>query len=389
VRLDGAQVEALEVVDKSIDGEVSGKLFRFLSAMHPSLSRAERQSFAEYDADSWYPWNEETASRFNELMRSAPRDSSFARGFAYVAQKAIPEGRYLSVPELLEHLDRLPSAFRGEYGSGFEARLEEPFKARISYAGMPGFANSCIAVAGELAQRLQASGGKGVRVRHVEGCRLQDEERCNFEVTWKSEADPRGAELMAASSLLGEEAQDLLVPETDRDLREPVSAENWNFADDALPGEDAPLQEDAPPADPAEATLAHEIAPSHEITPPAEPVPALVQESLQEPIQAQVAASTAGGLAEAGLAEAVLSRNVSATSGEDLFGMLKQRLEVADRQAALYEQARGEIDLLRSELNRAGEEHRHALDEAEERISETRVQLAALKDNIRKLVSDH
>ena len=372
------------MVDKSIDGEVSGKLFRFLSAMHPSLSRAERQSYAEYDADSWYPWNEETASRFNELMRSAPRDSSFARGFAYVAQKAIPEGRYLSVPELLEHLDRLPSAFRGEYGSGFEARLEEPFKARISYAGMPGFANSCIAVAGELAQRLQASGGKGVRVRHVEGCRLQDEERCNFEVTWKSEADPRGAELMAASSLLGEETQDLLVPETGRDLREPVSAENWNFADDALPGEDAPLQEDSPPADTAEATLAREIALPHEITPPVEPVPAPVQ----EPVQAQVAVSTAGGLAEAGLADAVLSRNVSATSGDDLFGMLKQRLEVADRQAALYEQARGEIDLLRSELNRAGEEHRRALDEAEQRISETRVQLAALKDNIRKLVSD-
>ena len=368
------------MVDKSIDGEVSGKLFRFLSAMHPSLSRAERQSFAEYDADSWYPWNGETASRFNELMRSAPRDSSFARGFAYVAQKAIPEGRYLSVPELLEYLDRLPSAFRGEYGSGFETRLEEPFKARISYAGMPGFANSCIAVAGELAQRLQASGGKGVRVRHVEGCRLQDEERCNFEVTWKSEADPRGAELMAASSLLGEEAQDLLVPETDSDLREPVSAENWNFADDAQP------------ADTDEATLAHEITPpADEITPPAElvtapvtaPVSPPVQESLQESTQAQVAESTAGGLAE------VLSaRNASVTSGDDLFGMLKQRLEVADHQAALYEQARGEIDLLRTELNRAGEEHRRALDEAEQRISETRVQLAALKDNIRKLVSD-
>ena len=381
------------MVDKSIDGEVSGTLFRFLSAMHPSLSRAERQSYAEYDADSWYPWNEETASRFNELMRSAPRDSSFARGFAYVAQKAIPEGRYLSVPELLEHLDRLPSAFRGEYGSGFEARLEEPFKARISYAGMPGFANSCIAVAGELAQRLQASGGKGVRVRHVEGCRLQDEERCNFEVTWKSEADPRGAELMAASSLLGEETQDLLVPETSGDLSEPVSAENWNFADDALPGEGAPLQEDAPPTDTDEATLAHKIAPAHEIVPPAEPVSAPVSAPVLEPALAQVAVSTAGGpseagLAEAGLAEAVLSRNVSATSGDDLFGMLKQRLEVADRQAALYEQARGEIDLLRSELNRAGEEHRRALDEAEQRISETRVQLAALKDNIRKLVSD-
>ncbi|MBC8293689.1 MAG: hypothetical protein H8E45_11060 [Proteobacteria bacterium] len=365
------------MVDKSIDGEVSGKLFRFLSAMHPSLSRAERQSFAEYDADSWYPWNEETASRFNELMRSAPRDSSFARGFAYVAQKAIPEGRYLSVPELLEYLDRLPAAFRGEYGSGFEARLEEPFKARISYAGMPGFANSCIAVAGELAQRLQASGGKGVRVRHVEGCRLQDEERCNFEVTWKSEADPRGVELVAASSLLGEEAPDLLVPETDRDLREPVSAENWNFSDEALPGDND------------EASLAQEIAPAREIKPPAEPVLPPVQESLREPAEAQVAASTAGGLAEAGLAEAVLSGNVSATSGDDLFGMLKQRLEVADRQAALYEQARGEIDLLRGELNRAGEEHRRALDEAEQRISETRVQLAALKDNIRKLVSDH
>ena len=365
-----ARTAAERQPDDPVAAEVSGKLFRFLSAMHPSLSRAERQSFAEYDADSWYPWDDGTARRFNDLMRGAPRDSSFARGFAYVAQKAIPDGRYLAVGELLDHLDRLPSAYRDEYGSGFEVRVEEPFKAVVNYFGMPGFNNCCIAVAGELAQRLQASGGRGVRVRHLEGCRLRDEDRCHFEVTWKSEASPRGAELVSVSAVLGEEAQEASVAQAGADLRGSAADRDLDF-----------LEGGTTRAAEAEVGLQEQA-----------PREALLSAQQTEAVRAAAARAAAPRAAIARVdesGEGGPAKAVPATSGDDLFGMLKQRLEVADRQAALYEQARSEIDSLRSELHRVGDEHRRAVKEAEQRVSETRVHLEALKDNIRKLVSEH
>ena len=55
--------------------QVSGKVFRFLSAMHPALSKAERKRYAGYDPDKWYPWTAEISAEFTDLMRRSPRAS--------------------------------------------------------------------------------------------------------------------------------------------------------------------------------------------------------------------------------------------------------------------------------------------------------------------------
>jgi hypothetical protein len=142
--------------------QVSGKVFRFLSAMHPALSKAERKRYAGYDPDKWYPWTPEISAEFTDLMRRSPRDTSFARGFAYVAQRAIPEGGYVPTPMLFDRIAELPAAYRGPEGSGFDSRVERPGRATVSYGGMPGFANVCIAIQGELTQRIQATGAQSV-----------------------------------------------------------------------------------------------------------------------------------------------------------------------------------------------------------------------------------
>ena len=67
--------------------QISGKVFRFLSTMHPSLSKPERKRYAEFDPDKWYPWTADIAGEFTDLMRRSPRDTSFARGLAYAATK--------------------------------------------------------------------------------------------------------------------------------------------------------------------------------------------------------------------------------------------------------------------------------------------------------------
>ena len=43
--------------------QISGKVFRFLSTMHPSLGKPERRRYAEFDPDKWYPWTPETLAR--------------------------------------------------------------------------------------------------------------------------------------------------------------------------------------------------------------------------------------------------------------------------------------------------------------------------------------
>ena len=96
-----------------MEAQLSGKVFRFLSAMHPALSKSERKRYAGYDPDKWYPWTSELSAEFTELMRRSPRDTSFARGFAYVAQRGIPEGQYVPTGALLDNLGRLPAAYRG------------------------------------------------------------------------------------------------------------------------------------------------------------------------------------------------------------------------------------------------------------------------------------
>jgi len=168
--------------------QISGKVFRFLSTMHPSLSKPERKRYAEFDPDKWYPWTADIAGEFTDLMRRSPRDTSFARGLAYAATKGLPEDSRLSPTDVVAGLATLPAAFVGPAGSGFEVSMQRPGHAEVFYRGMPGFSNVCIAIAGELTQRLQAVGARGLDVKHGEGCRLQGADACRFEVRWS--ADP-------------------------------------------------------------------------------------------------------------------------------------------------------------------------------------------------------
>jgi uncharacterized coiled-coil protein SlyX len=168
--------------------QISGKVFRFLSTMHPSLSKPERKKYADFDPEKWYPWTADIAGEFTDLMRRSPRDTSFARGLAYAATKGLPEDARLTPTEVVAGLATLPAAFAGPAGSGFEVQMDRPGFAEVQYRGMPGFANVCIAIAGELTQRLQAVGARGLDVKHAEGCRLQGSESCRFEIRWS--ADP-------------------------------------------------------------------------------------------------------------------------------------------------------------------------------------------------------
>jgi len=98
--------------------QISGKVFRFLSTMHPSLSKPERKRYAEFDPDKWYPWTPDIAGEFTDLMRRSPRDTSFARGLAYAATKGLPEDTKLTPTDVVAGLQTLPSAFVGPSGSG-------------------------------------------------------------------------------------------------------------------------------------------------------------------------------------------------------------------------------------------------------------------------------
>ncbi len=186
--------------------EVSGKVFRFLSAMHPALSKAERKRYADYDPDQWYAWTDDLSAEFTDLMRRSPRDTSFARGFAYVYQRSVPEGSYVKTSEMISNIDRLPAAFRAPEGNGFSAEVDRNGHARIAYVGMPGFSNACIAIQGELEERLKASGARGVEVRHAATCRLSGSELCEFDVEWTGEGPPAGASPVEISRILRNEA---------------------------------------------------------------------------------------------------------------------------------------------------------------------------------------
>lgn len=168
--------------------QISGKVFRFLSTMHPSLGKPERRRYAEFDPDKWYPWTPEMAAEFTDLMRRSPRDTSFARGLAYAAKKGLPEDSRLTPTELVAGLATLPAAYQGPEGSGFAVRMDRPGFAEVDYRGLPGFTNVCIAVIGELTQRLQDVGARGLDVKHGEGCRLRGAEACRFELRWSVEA---------------------------------------------------------------------------------------------------------------------------------------------------------------------------------------------------------
>jgi hypothetical protein len=179
--------------------QISGKVFRFLSTMHPSLSKPERKRYSEFDPDKWYPWNADIAGEFTDLMKRSPRDTSFARGLAYAATKGLPEDARLSPTDIIAGLSTLPSAFVGPGGSGFEVQMNSPGEAEVYYRGMPGFSNVCIAIAGELTQRLQAVGARGLDVRHADGCRLQGSDACHFSLRWTAEAGEQSGQSAASA----------------------------------------------------------------------------------------------------------------------------------------------------------------------------------------------
>ena len=307
--------------------QISGKVFRFLSTMHPSLSKPERKRYAEFDPDKWYPWTSDIAGEFTDLMRRSPRDTSFARGLAYAATKGLPEDAKLSPTEVVASLASLPAAFVGPAGSGFEVQMERPGFAEVFYRGMPGFSNVCIAIAGELTQRLQAVGARGLDVRHAEGCRLQGADACRFEIRWS--ADPN--EKTSAPPIESESRRNDHAPESG-----------------ARPS--ASLRfDDAPPPPPRPQVSARPAPP---------PRPASAASLMSS------AATASGG------------------SAEDLFEQLRSRLVDAERQTARHTELEQHI----AALEARGGELEAALADAEADARAARMELAELKRRMRELI---
>jgi hypothetical protein len=341
--------------------QISGKVFRFLSAMHPALSKSERKRYAGYDPEKWYTWTPDLSAEFTELMRRSPRDTSFARGFAYVAQRAIPEGQYVPTGALLDHLGQLPGAYRGPEGSGFEAAVDRPGHAVVRYFGLPGFTNVCIAVQGELVQRMQSSGAHSVVVKHRPTCRLDGENACEFDVEWSGESPPAEAKPARMQEI---------VMSYEREIREPAS-----------PSTPAAREVSEPAAKPAYA---------------AEPKPVYAAEPMRAAAAAPAAQSSFGygngGTHAHAHVETVAVQHTALdpdlASSEDLFVQLRKRLAEADRQARLYADAQQEIDRLRVEISRMRAQAEAEVAQAEKERNETAEALSELKRRIRAIVGD-
>jgi hypothetical protein len=301
--------------------QISGKVFRFLSTMHPSLSKPERKRYSEFDPDKWYPWTPDIAGEFTDLMKRSPRDTSFARGLAYAATKGLPEDAKLSPTDIVAGLATLPSAFVGPNGSGFEVQMDYPGQADVYYRGMPGFSNVCIAIAGELTQRLQAVGARGLDVKHAEGCRLQGADACHFALRWTADPGDR--------------------------------------ADGASPAAASAPAYEAPP-EPAPRASRFEVP---------EPAPAA-------PV-ARAAVPPRPALAPQRAAEAPPSGNTS----DDLFDQLRSRLADAERQSARHSELESHI----AALDARAVELEQALAAAEAEAEAARRELAELKRRLREL----
>ncbi len=336
--------------------QVSGKVFRFLSAMHPALSKAERKRYAGYDPDKWYDWSAEVAAEFTDLMRRSPRDTSFARSFAYAAQRSIPEGHYVPTRQLLEYLGGLPAAFRASDGSGFHATLDRPGHAIVSYTGLPGFSNVCIAIQGELVQRLQATGAQAVNVRHAEMCRVSGAGECRFEVEWTSETPPAEARPVDARELVGE---------------------GFVTNGDRPPVPETAQATSAPPAASAAAS----------------PASAASQRAAAGSGR-QAASSRTASAAVAAEPAASRVHTENGTTGElevgsdDLFLQLRKRLADADRQSRLYAEAQAQIDSMRLEMARARAQADADVAKAQKERDEAHDALAELKRRIRAVIAE-
>jgi len=375
--------------------QVSGKVFRFLSAMHPALSKSERKRYAGYDPDKWYDWTPEVSSEFTELMRRTPRDTSFARGFAYVAQRGIPEGHYIPTGKLFEYLAGLPSAYRGPEGSGFEATVEKAGKAKVTYTGMPGFSNVCIAIQGELTQRLQASGAHGVVVRHGDSCRVSGGALCEFEVEWSGESAPADAQAADPASLVdpGFKPGDAA---SIRARLHAVAAGVKQPEDDTPAEAPAATQEAAEKPQPEEPAAAAAAASKTPEPPPAAPrAKSTPQPAPGAPVARAASAPSAGGgmaTAEAGENGAGISLGADLagleSGSDDLFTQLRKRLADADRQSRLYADAQAQIDSLRLELGRVRATAEAEVAKAEKEKNEAIEALGELKRRVRSVIAD-
>lgn len=337
--------------------QISGKVFRFLSTMHPSLSKPERKRYAEFDPDKWYPWTADIAGEFTDLMRRSPRDTSFARGLAYAATKGLPEDTKLTPTDVVAGLQTLPAAFVGPSGSGFEVQIKHPGFAEVYYRGMPGFANVCIAIAGELTARMQAVGARGLDVKHGEGCRLQGAEACKFEVRWS--ADP-GDAIPAAAPAPAPAAAPAPAP-AERAYERPAERQSLT---------ERVFQRPAEP--PRMAAAASRIQPTEDFRfDDAPPVQATARTVAPPPPRPAAAAAAPAAPAPAGDGSAA-----------DLFDQLRSRLVDAERQAARHAELEAHITAL--EAHSAQLEA--ALAEAQAEATSALQALADLKHRLRQLV---
>ncbi len=326
--------------------EVSGKVFRFLSAMHPALSKAERKRYAGFDPEKWYDWTPEISQEFSELVRRSPRDTGFARGFAYVAQKAIPEGSYLPTEELLRYLAELPAAFRAVDGSGYTVTSNGANHATVVYCGMPGFNNVCSAIEGELRQRLEASGAENVTVRHGDDCRLNGNDACSFEVEWGGEAAPGGASRVDVNELLS---------------RAPAST--------------------APAAKTGRAEKAKSVQRRKLKAVPAADGPSAAVTNGSKPEKTSEESGERLSMQE--------QQNQQSGNVEDaLLVQLKDRLSEADRHFRLYMEAKEELERLRLEFAQIKAQSEAQISEATREKREAQDALDELKQRIQALVSD-
>jgi hypothetical protein len=320
--------------------------------MHPALSKSERKRYAGYDPDKWYAWTAELSAEFTDLMRRSPRDTSFARGFAYVSQRAIPEGHYIPTSILLDNFDRLPGAYRGPDGSGFRATVDRPGHAIVRYSGLSGFANVCIAIQGEITQRMQASGAHSVSVKHRPTCRLNGADVCEFEVEWSGESAPAEARPVRSQEIM------------------------MDYERQGGGGTEAPPPASAPSRDAGEPMAASQGA------------FASMEHSRSTTSSAAYSGGNGGGHSAMDLTSPTTGAGADLASSEDLFIQLRKRLAEADRQARLYADAQQEIDRLRVELSRVRAQAEAEVAQADKEKNEALDALADLKRRIRGIVGN-
>jgi hypothetical protein len=219
--------------------------------------------------------------------------------------------------------------------------MDRPGHAIVRYSGMAGFANVCIAVQGELVQRLQASGAHSVVVKHRPSCRLNGAEVCEFEVEWSGESAPAEARPVRTQEIVMD-----------------YERENYRM-----------------PSAGSQAGVEPMAASPRSYTQP-------------ERAAGTFAVGNGGGHSQAEMQHVQNAAAADLGSSEDLFIQLRKRLAEADRQARLYADAQQEIDRLRVELGRVRAQAEAEVAQADKEKSEALDSLAEFKRRIRSVVGN-